>query len=85
MGLNQRASQQIWTPPNGPIVLVGTAATGIGMQAKSTNYAGQADSLNPNFNPGNRHAVAIAIHFKFLATDRHYGLRLLAGRCRVRD
>lgn len=43
MGINQRASQLLWTPPNGPIVLVGTAANGIGMQVKSTNYTGQTD------------------------------------------
>ena len=40
---NQRASQLIWTPPNMPIVLVGTASAGIGMQVASSNYTGQAD------------------------------------------
>lgn len=43
IGLNQRASQQLWTPPNGPIVLVGTASAGAGIQVKSTNYGGQVD------------------------------------------
>lgn len=45
MGINQRASFQIWMPPGGEIVLVGTAANGAGMQVKSTNYASQADCV----------------------------------------
>lgn len=43
--LNQRASQQLWLPTNAPIVLVGTAANGAGMQVLSTNYGGKADCV----------------------------------------
>lgn len=45
MGINQRASFQIWLPPGGEIALVGTASNGIGMQVKSTNYGGQSDCV----------------------------------------
>ena len=45
IGLNQRASQVLWLPPAAPVVLVGTATTGIGMQVKSTNYGGQTDVI----------------------------------------
>lgn len=44
MGINQRATYR-WTAmqPSGVVTLVGTATTGVGMQVKSTNYAGQTD------------------------------------------
>ena len=45
MGINQRASFQIWLPPGGETFLVGTASNGAGMQVKSTNYGGQADAV----------------------------------------
>lgn len=45
MGINQRASFQIWLPPGGEIVIVGTASNGMGMEVKSTNYGGQADCV----------------------------------------
>ena len=45
MGINQRASFQIWLPPGGEFTLVGTASNGAGMQVKSTNYGSQADCL----------------------------------------
>lgn len=45
IGINQRASFQIWLPPGGEYYLVGTANAGAGMQVKSTNYTGQTDCL----------------------------------------
>lgn len=45
MGINQRASFQIWLPPGGEIYLVGTASAGMGMQVLSTNYGGKADCV----------------------------------------
>lgn len=43
MGFNQRATYRWVAAPNGIVTLVGTAANGVGMQVKSTNYGGQAD------------------------------------------
>jgi len=45
MALNQRASQLVWMPVNAPVVLVGTASHGAGMQVLSTNYASQANCV----------------------------------------
>jgi hypothetical protein len=45
MGINQRATYRWVAAPGSEIVLVGTASNGIGMQVKSTNYAGQADCV----------------------------------------